>query len=280
MFTPFCLTNFIAMKPIKKTYYTIIIFTLLLGTQSCKDKTKQSAEQEKKGIRAGNANVSEPATDRYVQKIDRLPLENMPYLSSLNYSNDDHELSVKAYLQDSSIVKIIERYVDKKKQIIGHHIFYMKDGNLIFARQIQQEPLPDSSSFMHEIVSYYKAGKPTKSAERKTNFEEDLSNTPLEACAIKDMKFDEINTIFNQEGPYETNFLGFIEAGSFKFLWIGKDDKKGLTSALLIEVEDPFMSDLIKNEKKYLGKRLEVNYELSNIQGINYQVYRGGHFAE
>lgn len=258
----------------------LLAIVSVISLSSCEDKTKPDENEEKKFLTAGNANLAEPEIDAYVAKIDALPEENMPYLSSLHYSNDMEDLQVRAYIQDSSVVKIVEIYNYKPKGIFGRRSYYIGENGLVFVRQIQQEPYQDSSAIMHEIISYYKKGEVIKSANRFADFEEDLVLEQFSKCPNTTMPFDDVNKMMNREGRFTTNFLGFIQSGNFTFLWIGENDKAGLTTTLLIDLQDQFIAALIKNPEKYKGRHIDVNFEHSTMQGITYQMYRGGMFVE
>jgi hypothetical protein len=258
----------------------LTVAIVLIGLSSCQDKTKSSKESEKKSLTIGNSTISEPAIDNYVQQIDAIPEEEMPYLSSLHYLNDYEDIQVKAFLKDSVVVKIVEGFIDNTNHTFGRRIYYMQDDNLVFVREIIQEPTADSMGQMRETISYYKNGHVSKSAEKTANFEEDLDATNFISCAKKQMPFDNLVALMNREGKYTTNFLGFIKAGDFQFLWLGENDKEGLTTTLLIDYQDKFIADLLKDPTKNLGKHMDVNFEPSTIQGITYQVYRGGSFTK
>lgn len=267
-------------KKIKPILFIFTISLFILSMTACKDKTKAPKTEENKLIVAGNTALSEPAVDKYVDEIDSISLEDMLYIPSLHYSNDVEDLQVRAYIKDSNIVKITERYNYKKQQIFGRRVYYINEKGLVFVRQIQQEPAHDSLAIMHEVISYYKNGHVLKSAERFADYEEDLELSPFAMCSKKIMPFDEVNKIMNREGKYTTNFLGFIKSGYFKFLWIGENDQEGLTTTLLIDLQDEFVAELIKHPEKYKGRHIDVDFEHSTMQGITYQMYRGGQFTK
>jgi len=258
----------------------LAVAIVLIGLSSCKDKTKAAEEPEKKSLTIGNSTISEPAIDNYVQKIDAIPEEEMPYMASLHYLNDYEDVQVKAFLEDSAVVKIVESFIDNTNNTFGRRIYYMQNDNLVFVRELKQEPTADSIGQMHETISYYKNGDVSKSAEKTAKFEEDLDTTNYVSCKKRTMPFDNLVALMNREGKYTTNYLGFIKAGDFQFLWLGENDKDGLTTTLMIDLQDKFIADLLKNPTKNLGKHMDVDFEPSTIQGITYQMYRGGSFTK
>ena len=258
----------------------LIVTTVIIGLSSCKDKTKSVETPEKKSLTIGNSTISEPAIDNYVQMIDAIPEEEMPYMASLHYLNDYEDVQVKAFLKDSAVVKIVESFIDNTNNTFGRRIYYMQNDNLVFVKELKQEPTADSIGQMHETISYYKNGDVSKSAEKTAKFEEDLDATYYVSCKKKIMPFDNLVALMNREGKYTTNYLGFIKAGDFQFLWLGENDKDGLTTTLMIDFQDKFIADLLKNPTKNLGKHMDVDFEPSTIQGITYQVYRGGSFTK
>lgn len=258
----------------------LAITTVIIGLSSCKDKTKTTEEPRKKSFSIGNSTISEPAIDKYVQQIDAIPEKEMPYMASLHYLNDYEDTQVKAFLKDSAVVKIEESFIDNTDNTFGRRIYYMQNDNLVFVKELKQEPTADSIGQMRETISYYKNGEVSKSAEKTAKFEEDLDATNYVSCKKKMMPFDNLIALMNREGKYTTNYLGFIKAGDFQFLWLGENDKDGLTTTLMIDFQDKFITDLLKNPTKNIGKHMDVDFEPSTIQGITYQVYRGGSFTK
>lgn len=260
---------------------SIFFALVLLLFSACKDKVKEGdAAADESTISIGKSTISIPETDTYVSKIDGFMEDTMAYIASLDYSNDKESRQVKGFLLDSFVVKFSERFQNKEQNTLGHRVYYMKNNELVFAREIRQEQTPDSLGQMHEIVSYYKNGAVTQSGERFAPYEEDLPNMDFQKCAKYTFPFENLSAMMNRTGRFTTNFLGFIESGSYLFLWVGENDKEGLTSALLIEERDKFMAELIQNPKPHLGQHLDLNFELMNIQGVTYQVYRGASFTK
>jgi hypothetical protein len=76
-------------------------------------------------------------------------------------------------------------------------------------------------------------------------------------------------SIINQEGEFETNFQGFTENSGKNYLILGT---KSFTSAVAFTEYNSTLRLLMRNEKKFIGKKLIVDFSVQNeLGGFTFQ---------
>ena len=91
----------------------------------------------------------------------------------------------------------------------------------------------------------------------------------FKTCAILDMNPQLAFDIINQEGKFQTNFLGFNEVNDKIYITVGTNY---YNSSLVIPGYVDLLKTLKNNETKYLNKPLKVEFkEVMEPNGFSYQ---------
>jgi hypothetical protein len=87
--------------------------------------------------------------------------------------------------------------------------------------------------------------------------------------------------VLDQKGPYELTFQGFVDADDIGYLVVGEPAAEGYSSALRISQVDPFITELRRDPKKHLNRKVLVVFDLvSDVTGFEFQMYESGSFVK
>jgi hypothetical protein len=247
----------------------------------CKDKsidgnaiTDDTAPQENLDLRSVESLLA------YAEKVDLQLSESGKMMPSLSFSNDDENYKVVLYTLQNLPVKVEEHFMSNSKNSSGIRTFYLKNDTLLMTKELRDELFPDGSFQMRETQLFYEKGKLVKTIERSALYEEDLQFAAFKESNSKEINMDNARQILSLSGPYQTNYLGHLEAAGSTFLLLGDAAPTGFTTALLLEYRDPFVKMLLDQKEKFKGKRLQVEFEVVSYEGVEYQAYRSGKLVE
>ncbi len=254
----------------KIKFLLYIFFALLVA--ACNTKDSDSNDSTVNDL----SYVDDGDQDLWIAQIN-VELPELTCVKSLLYIHDDESTaSSYAYLdKDENLIKIEEALFNSKTNSFEYRDFYFKDGKQFASSEKQQKEL-NNQPYFSEVVSFYNdKGDVIASKERTATFEEYLDNEGFKEVKKSAHNSDNAYAILRQEGPYKTQFRGFVEAGAYDFLIVGGPDEFGYTSALSIQEDSPTLRFLRKEGKKALGQDLRVSFErFTDNQGYEMQLLR------
>jgi hypothetical protein len=256
----------------------MILAAVIVG---CKDKSLSNPETTNEQENAATIDLSSvESLVAYSEQLDEKLAENGIAMPSLSFSNDDESFRVVLHTLQNVPVKLEEHFMSNQVTSSGIRTFYLSNDSVILAKELREEMFPDGSFQMVEMHTFYTNGKAIKTIERSAIYQEELPNSPFREITMKDISVTNAKQILSLTGPYQTNYLGSLEAAGSTFLLLGDPAPNGFTTALLLEFRDPFVKMLLDQKDKYKGKRLQIEFEIVTHEGVEYQAYRKGKLAE
>lgn len=217
-----------------------------------------------------------------MKAIDALAEQLGQVATSLKYTNEKGEsVVVHAYFgEDNTILKMDREFSKGNQGDFGKVTYYLKDGLLFLSREYFQDNSGESPKFVDRI-SLYDQDKVQKTIEKRVDYEDQLEQAAYQPAPLFACKLDDAMDVLNQKGSFETTFQGFAESGDLTYLVVGEPKKEGFSSALRADELDAFISELRKNPKKHLNRKIVVAFEvMTDPTGFEFQLYQGGKFAD
>lgn len=202
---------------------------------------------------------------------------------SMRYSKEnDVSIQAKAYFDETGkIIKIDEQYSDGTDKNNGVNSFYLKEGKVFASKEHFDDRTSAKPGFIDRLSFYDKNEQVTKTYEKRVDFEEELENIEYTATKTKGISIARAKRILDQKGEFETTFQGFIEVQVLNYLVLGPPDPNGYTTTLRVDNEDAFIKTLLQNPKKYLNRKVAVDFEqVIDGTGFQYQTYVSGEFKD
>lgn len=257
----------------------MLMMVLIFASACGSDQSKEAA------VAAPSPKLSnEESIEAEMAAIDEASMKSDLAAYSLNYNKESGEsIRVVAHLTPENVIlKLDENFSEGSGGNNGTITYYMKEKFPFATREyFEDNSNPQESKFV-ERISYYDAkGKVLSTKEKRVNYEEDLQNTnfvsvPLHACSV-----DRAMQVLEQKGEFETTFQGFAKTNSMDYLIVGQPGKDGYSSALGIEMQDPFIQDAMRNESRYLNKKCRVTFSaVQASSGFEYQMYIAGEWVD
>lgn len=249
----------------------ILTISSVLMLFSCGDSEK-SAKNDATKSSHNIAKISEE--DKLSQKINLIDSsQQLRIINGLAFGNIDKGISIEAigYLDtNEQEVKIEEIYSDSKTGNTERTFFYIEGGKKFASKQIIYDNTRQPTMFIERISFYDKIGKVTYTKEREAEYEELLSQASFKPAALFDCKIDRALRIMNEEGEFETTFLGFVETKTVDYIIIGPKTKE-FTTSLAVVSPNALTQELKSNQLKYVGKKIEVLFEKTMEGNVTYQ---------
>lgn len=214
-----------------------------------------------------------------------------------NIETNEHLIEVTSleYLRDNGDTYVVKGLVESRnenqemtlkklifKKIVANgdetiYTFYYKGNQKIVS--INEESYLKKDELIKVIIkSYYDNSNHAIFSKKISGKAEEIENHLYKSC--KKIEHDD-NTalkIINQEDEFQTNFQGFTNLDGKMFFIVGT---KHFTSTLAFSEYNEILSLLKKNEKKYLGKKLIVDFSVdSEPNGFTFQVMKNVQFAQ
>jgi hypothetical protein len=259
-----------------------VYMILAAGIVGCKDKSLSNPDTSDEQKSTATIDLSSvESLVAYSEQLDEKLAKNGTAMPSLSFSNDDESFRVVLHTLQNVPVKMEEHFMSNRKVTSsGIRTFYISNDSIIMAKELREEMFADGSFQMVEMHTFYKNGKTFKTIERSALYQEELPNSPFREITVTDIPVTNAKQILSLTGPYQTNYLGSLEAAGSTFLLLGDPSPNGFTTALLLEFRDPFVKMLLDQKDKYKGKRLQIEFETVTYEGVEYQAYRKGKLAE
>ncbi|MBM3184906.1 MAG: hypothetical protein FJZ67_01280 [Bacteroidetes bacterium] len=209
--------------------------------------------------------------------------ENLVEVTSLEYLRDNGETYVVKGLVDTK--KENQEMTLKKlifKKIVGNGnetncTFYYK-GTRKFVSINEETYLKNEELIKVITKSYYDDSNKVFFSKKRTSKAESTDTCRYKKCDLIDHNENLALKIINQEGDFQTKFQGFTELDGRLFFILGTEH---YTSTILFSEYNQTLSILKKNEKKYLGKKLIVDFSVeSDAYGFTFQVMKNVQIAK
>lgn len=209
--------------------------------------------------------------------------ENLVEVTSLEYLKDNGDTYVLKGLvetKNENQEMILKKLIFKKIYTNGNETsctFYYK-GTRKFV-SIEEQSLFKNNELIKVITkSYYDDSSKVFFSKKQSGKADEVENHPYKSCKKVDHDDNLALKIINQEDEFQTNFQGFTDLDGKMFFIVGT---KHYTSTLAFSEYSEILNLLKKNEKKYLGKELIVDFSVdSDANGFTFQVTRNVRIAE
>jgi len=201
--------------------------------------------------------------------------EKLTTTNSLFYTKEDgSSYQVTAYLDKSeAVLKVQEKFVNGTTNEYGTTLYYVLNGKKYASKERFEDHTGGVPLFIERISYYDTNEKVIHTKNRKSAFEEDIDGEIFENTDTYDCSITSAMQALNQEGIFETRFQGFVFNGSTNYVTVGESGDNGYISALLLQYEDEVTRKLIKNQKKMIGKKLDLNFrQMTDETGFEFQV--------
>lgn len=231
-----------------------------------------------------NTVVEDPLSLSLEAYMDSVDNGNYHTLSSLSYNKEDGSAAEAQLLVDDSsrVVLMAERYITPESSSYQSNFIYFKGGQRVATKEYYEIGDMENGSFI-ERITYYVDGKPKVAKKREAEYEDELMYQEFQTTDAEFLSDDNINQIFNQEGPYATTFQGFIQSNEDGelYLLVGEDSPTGFTSAIMVQQLTPILKRLKESQMEFIGTPLKVEFEnVADGQGYTFQLLTGIGFAE
>jgi hypothetical protein len=216
-----------------------------------------------------------------IEGIEELIAKSGQLASSLRYSKEDGSFVIThAHITEKGdLLKLEQEFGDNQTGSFGKINFYVKGKAPFATREIFYENHPEKPSFVDRVSYYDTKGKVTKTQERRAEAEDLLETMVYKSVNLYACDYQKALDILEQRNEFETTFQGFAEANQIIYLVVGEPGIEGYSSTLRVTEFDPFILELRKEPKKYLNRKVKVNFEvMTESSGFQFQVYRGGSF--
>ncbi|MBN9292640.1 MAG: hypothetical protein J0G96_01525 [Flavobacteriia bacterium] len=200
---------------------------------------------------------------------------------SLDYSKENNErYFASLYCDVKGNVLRMEELIISPEQLYQKNKFYY-DNKRIFATVCEYQEKEDTSLIFIEELNFYNVKGDVEKSFRKVT----RDNAKEEANFIlseknKKLSNERIFRAVNNEGEFELTFQGIIKTDNLDYLLIGSPEKDGYTTALQIEANTPFIKDIYVNERRYINRKIGVNFERQSMSNFSYQVFVAGKWLD
>jgi hypothetical protein len=256
--------------------FVFVITTLVFSLFSC-NSTKEKEVKNQTVPAEGAYNAEMKAIDSEIENSGQTA-------SSLRFTKENGStIVVRAHLSDKgNMLKIEEEYNDGELKNIGTTSFYYKKDKIFATREYFDDKLSENTPKFVDRISYYdEKGNVIRTVEKRVNFEEELENAEYTEVKKVKVSIERAKKVLDQKDEYKITFQGIIEVNALNYLIVGSSGNDAFTSGIRVDYDDAFIKTLLKNQEKYLNKKIEVVFEnITDQTGFTYQSYIQGKFLE
>jgi hypothetical protein len=209
--------------------------------------------------------------------------KNLVEVTSLEYLRDNGETYVVKGLvetKNENQEMTLKKLIFKKIFTNGNETscaFYYK-GTRKFVSINEQSIFKNNELIKVITKSYYDDSSKVFFSKKLSGKAENIENYTYKTCNVIEHDDNLALKIINQEGDFQTKFQGFTELDGRLFFILGTEH---YTSTILFSEYNQTLSLLKKNEKKYLGKKLIVDFSVeSDANGFTFQVMKNVQIAK
>lgn len=249
----------------------LIIGILTFALLSC-GETDENVIDETKDV-FEQPNEQEIEYETLIDAIDNN--ETLREGKSLFYSRDDGATEeVTLFVNDSNVtVKIYHEFTTPNAPSLSSNTYHFKDGIMISSKQLFEEGTTEEGHFS-EVKTYYdKDEKPIVTKKRIAPYEDNLEFEQFTIIENQSLGYERPLQILNQEGEFATTFQGFMKEDPYLYMIVGENKPNGYYSSLVVQLMNPLINEMQKNEEEMKGTQLNVNFEtLNSTEGYIYQI--------
>jgi gamma-glutamylcyclotransferase (GGCT)/AIG2-like uncharacterized protein YtfP len=248
----------------------IVICCCSLFFASCKNEVP-SAKKTEKRERLDQLIPAYSKAKSYEKQILTIDTDkNLFEAKSLSYIDNDGNLESVTAMIDSTyqFSKLIHYLTETDGRQVETHFYFR--GSQLFTSIQTIKRFTGKTTFTREVKTYYNSENVVVyTAERKASGENDITKSSYSKAEKRIHDPRKALDIINQNGKFQTNFLGFNEARDKIFLIVGTDR---YTSSVVIPSYQGILKNLKNNENKYLNKPLKIEFkEVTELDGFSYQ---------
>jgi len=263
----------------KRLLISGIIFAMAVLVSACGNAGKQ---EDAKVVSTKLSN--EESLEAEIKAVEETIAKSDQVASSLRYTKENGaSIVVLAHVDDAGkILKIEEVFNDGDNGNNGTISYYMQ-GKFPFATReyFEDRTSAETPKFVERKSYYDKAGKVLRTIEKRVNYEEELDAAAFVPVALHNCPLTRAQKVLDQKDEFETTFQGFVNVEVLNYLVVGEPKANGYTSAMRADYEDDFIKDALKNEKKYMNRKIRVSFEtVQDPSGFEYQMYHGAEWVE
>ena len=247
----------------------VIFCFVIVGLSSCNEQVEDKQTNSKKELKQIEPDYKDATYyEGEILKIDNR--DDLTEAKSLTYiDNDGTTYKATAMVNDKmQIVKLISKTTKSDGQDLEIHHYFLGVSKLASVRLAQK--YTENDCFTTETRTYYNdKGEACFSAKRIGNVKKPYDKNEYKTCEKMEMSPKFAFDIINQEGKFQTNFLGFNEVNDKIYITVGTDFHN---SSLVIPGYVDLLKTLKNNETKYMNKPLKVEFkEVMEPNGFSYQ---------
>lgn len=247
----------------------VIFCFVIVGLSSCNEQVEKEKTNSKKELKQLEPDFKDASYyEGEILKIDERT--DLTEAKSLTYvDNDGTTYKATAMVNDKmQIVKLISKTTKSNGQDVEIHHYFLGISKLASIRIAQK--YTETDCFTTETKTYYNdKGQASFSAKRIGNVKKPYDKNEYKTCEKMEMSPKFAFDIINQEGKFQTNFLGFNEVNDKIYITVGTDF---YNSSLVIPGYVDLLKTLKNNETKYMNKPLKVEFkEVMEPNGFSYQ---------
>ena len=248
----------------------IVICCSSLFLVACKNEAPKLEKAEKRE-RLDQLIPAYSKAKSYEKQIQTIDLnKNLFEAKSLSYIDNDGNLeSVTAMIDSTYQFSKLIHYLTETDGLQVETHFYFRGSQLFTSIQTIKR-FTGKTTFTREVKTYYNSENVVVyTAERKASGENDIIKSSYSDAKKRVHDPRKALDIINQNGKFQTNFLGFKETRDKIFLIVGTDR---YTSSVVIPFYQGILKKLKNNENKYLNKPLKIEFkEVTELDGFSYQ---------
>lgn len=198
---------------------------------------------------------------------------------SLDYTNEYGESYLATLFcgKDKNVYKI-EELTSNRARLITNNIFYFNTaGSLVATISERQEMRDTNLVFVEEFNFYGKENTIERSFSRLTT--ETEQGAVVLSKENKQLSTEKVLNAVNNKGAFALKFEGIVKMDDAHYLAVGCSEKN-YTSALKITEKTAFIEELYRNEIRYIGKAIAVEFDRVIMGNLSFQELRDANWIE
>jgi hypothetical protein len=201
-------------------------------------------------------------------------------VTSLEYlSSKGETFLVKGLVQNANQEMTLKKLIFKQLYENGNEktcSFYYKGMRKIAS--VCEQSIIKKNNFNRVITkSYYDDSSQVFFSKRLNGNSETIDEKNYSKCEPISHDDDLALKVINQKGEFETKFQGFVENMGKIYLILGTEN---FTSTVALSEFNPTLQLLKNNEKKFLGKKLIVEFFVNEDGGFKFQALKSVRFDQ
>jgi hypothetical protein len=253
-----------------KNWFYISLSIVLFA---CKPSSEENTHVVQKRNMIVHHLKDEESFDKQSEEIDKYVLAFGKVASSLDYTKENGAfIHSDAHLDDNGKFLLIEESF--KEPFDGEHgirKYYFHKSKIFKTKELFNHSA-SNQTFIERISYYAPNGECLKTKERSGSSQAILDKIPFNAIAKTVCNVDKALRAINQEKEFRLTFQGFAKSQQGEFIILGEPGTNTFTTSLKVDVADPFIQNVKKDQYKYLNGTIYIQFEkVQEPNGITYQ---------